>query len=452
MLLPYQNLRMNHWNPGASQPLVLPINVVCNTDDSVLHDQIRANSALKREWVNVVPEHDGIALLCGSGPSIRQDLNTIRDMQRAGAKVFALNNCANLLNSVGITPDYQVILDARKETADLIGYAKEHLFASQVHPSLFEKVPSAKLWQLDVGPETDNLLPENYPAHALIGGAASVGNTATCLVYAMGYRTLHCFGYDSSHKDGLSHAVHQRINDGDPCAYVDFNGKTYLCSLTMKMQAEKFQQTASDLKVLGCTIHVHGEGLLPDMYHAPKEVLGEADKYSQVWMHPDYREISPGEHSVPVFLEWAKPESGATVVDFGCGTGRASIRLHDLGFGVRLVDITTNSRDKEAMGFSFTQADLSLPMHVRGDYGYCADVMEHLPPEQVKSAIYNIMQCASAVFFQISRVHDNFGTVDHPLHLTVRPHAWWVSVFTSMGFKVSEARENRDHSQFLIRK
>lgn len=451
MLLPYQNLRMNHWNPGTSQPLVLPINVVCNTDDNILYDQIRANSALKREWVNVVPEHAGIALLCGSGPSIRQDLNTIRDMQRAGAKIFALNNCANLLNSVGITPDYQVILDARKETADLIGYAKEHLFASQVHPVLFEKVPSAKLWQLDVGDITESLFPDEYPEYALIGGAASVGNTALCLVYALGYRTMHLFGYDSSHHDGKGHAVHQKINDGDPCAYVDFNGKTYLCSLTMKTQAERFMLTSKDLQAMGAKLEVHGFGLLPDMFRNPDKVE-EVDKYTEMWNHPDYRNLAPGELYADEFLDLVSLEHDV-LIDFGCGTGRGAVKLYKAGFQVSLVDFTANSRDEAARDLPFTQADITLPMRVRGDIGYCTDVMEHLPTEKVDSAIYNIMQCVDKCFFAISTVHDNLGPqYGHALHLTVRSAEWWRAKFVFMGYKVQHENVGSVHVTFLISK
>lgn len=444
MLLPYSNLRMNHWNPGASMPLVLPINVVCNTDDDVLFEQIRENSKLKREWVNAVPAHSRVALMCGSGPSIRDDIKLIRAAWEAGATIFALNNCANFLAANGIMPDYQVILDARAETAELIGPAKEHLFASQVHPSLFAKVPQAKLWQLDVGEQTDSLLPDDYPEHALIGGAASVGNTALCLAYAMGYRTMHLFGYDSSHEDGKGHAVHQKINDGDPCAYVDFNGKPYLCSLTMKTQAERFMLTSKDLQALGVELHVHGHGLLPDMFRNPTKVA-EVDKYTEMWNHPSYRAFAPGEHYVGTFLDLVAERRG-TLIDFGCGTGRGGLKLSKEGFYVTLVDFTENSRDEAARALPFKQADVTLPMHLRASFGYCTDVMEHLPTDMVGSAIHNIMECVGKCFFAISTVHDNMGAKHgHALHLTVRPASWWESKFKQLKCKVLHFETHESH-------
>lgn len=451
MQLPYHNMRIKHWNPGAAAPLILPLEVVCNTSDDAIYDNVRHNSRLPQQWMKSAEPHDRIAVICGSGPSIKERVEQIRDLYKADATIFALNGCAAFLAKNDILPTYQVILDAREETADLIGPALQHLFASQVHPECFKRVPSAWLWHLDVGKALDELLPEEQPEHVQIGGAATVGNTSLCLAYAMGFRTLKLFGYDSSHKDGDGHAFRQKMNDGDPCAYVDFNGKTYLCSLTMKMQAEKFMTTSQDLKTLGVQIEVFGEGLLPDMFHAPKEVLEEANKYSQMWSHPDYRKVSPGELLVGKFLEVCNPSG--KVIDFGCGTGRASLRMKDAGLEPLLIDFTTNSRDPEAMSLPFVQADLTLPSHERAPWGFCADVMEHLPPELVKSAIHNILESAEQVFFQISTVHDEMGAlINEPLHLTVRPHAWWMATFALMGDDVIWNQEQPTASLFHVKR
>jgi SAM-dependent methyltransferase len=449
MLLPYHNLKMQHQNPGAEKALVLPINVICNTDNEVIYNQICHNSRLPQRWVTAQPAHDGIAVICGSGPSIKNHVEDVRALRGTGIKIFALNGCAKFLSDNGILPDYQVILDARKETATLIGPAEEHLFSSQVHPKCFQVMPSAHLWHLDVGRDLDELLPDNYPEHVVIGGAASVGNTATCLAFAMGYRHLKLFGYDSSHADGKGHAFHQKMNDGDPLAYVDFNGKTYLCSLTMKLQAEKFMTTSKDLQSMGCVIEVFGTGLLPDMFHAPQSVLEEASKYDRVWSHPYYRIHSPGEQLVEEFIQIAQP--AGKVIDFGCGTGRASLRMLKHGLKPFLIDFTENSRDQEAMSLPFMQADLSLPMHAKADYGFCTDVLEHLPPEQVKSAIHNIMESAGKVFLQISTVPDEMGKlIGQQLHLTVRPHEWWKHRFQDMGCRVAWEEKRSDASLFFV--
>lgn len=424
MRLPLHNVQITHWNEGASFPLIIPVHVVCNTPDEIIDENIRRNSRLAKVWQKVIPQHDGIAILCGSGPSLGDTLDQIREWVAVGGKVFAMNGAAKFLSDHGIFPDYQVMIDAREQTADLIGPAREHLFASQVSPECFARVPDAKLWHLQVK-GIDGLLPEYRDDYCLIGGAASVGNTATCLAYAMGYRRLEIFGYDSSHRDGKGHAFRQPMNDGDPCAEVDFNGKTYICSMTMRLQAEKFMETSKALRDSGCVINVHGSGLLPDVYNSK---LTEAEKYKHVWSCKEYRRNSPGEKAVAKFLELAEPHG--RVIDFGCGTGRAAVKISE-ACDVLLVDFADNCRDPEAQHLPFLMHDLTKPMQEKAPFGFCSDVMEHIPPEDVDSVIQNILNAADTVFFQISTLPDDYGQVlvGEELHLTVKPHAWWREKF-----------------------
>jgi len=447
MQLPYSNLSLSHQNPGADQPLVLPIQVICNTSDEALFSNIEINSRRPGKWVDGQEAHDGIAVLCGSGPSLADNLDNIRIWREAGAKIFAMNGAAKFLDDNGILADYQVIIDAREETAQLVGPAKEHLFGSQVHPACWDRAPNARVWHLQIA-EIEDHFPEYEDSYCLIGGAASVGNTATCLAYALGYRQLEIYGYDSSHRNGKGHAFAQPMNDGDPSCWVKFGGKDYLTSLTMKLQAEKFQDTARELMFLGCQVHVHGSGLLPEMFNAPK--LSEEEKYRLMWDHPEYRIMSPGENVASTFVQLCRPTG--KVIDFGCGTGRGSLAIRkESECELLLVDFTTNSRDPAAQDLPFLQADISAPMDIKGDYGFCTDVMEHIPPELVEKTIQNIMAATPCAFFQISLIPDNLGgLIGHPLHLSVHPFQWWVDLFARLGFCVLWHRDLGDSALFYI--
>ena len=452
MQLPYSNLQISHQNKEATKPLILPVQLICNTSDDEIYSNIRENSSLKKKWIQVEKEHDGIAILCGSGPSLADFLGEIKEKQAKGGKVFAMNGAAKFLNENGIIPDYQVMIDARIETADLIGPAKEHLFASQVHPECFKRVPDARLWHLQVG-NIENEFPDYEDSYCLIGGAASVGNTATCLAYAMGYRDLQIYGYDSSHRENRGHAFHQKMNDGDPTCHVTFNGKEFIASLTMKLQAEKFQETSAALVSSGCKIEVRGDGLLPEMWRNPKEIISEYEKYKKMWEHKEYRDVSPGEHCANKFVEIVNPDSFYRIIDYGCGTGRGSKKIRDLtGCEVVQIDFTENSRDDDAKDFEFYQHDLLEPIPVIGDYGFCTDVMEHIEPENINTAITNIMNSSPEVFFQISTVPDVMGSlIGEHLHLTVRPHEWWMKQFSDLGYIVSWDEEHEVSSFFLVK-
>lgn len=429
-------------NEGATHPLILPVHVVCNTSDEVLYGNVKANSlAHPTNWLQQQDAHDGIAILCGSGPSLADNISNIVEWRNEGAAIFSMNGSAAFLDSRGVTPDYQVIVDAKPETASLVGPARQHLFASQVDPECFRRAPDARLWHLAI--ERIEEYFDTEDAYVMIGGGTSVGVTALCLAYALGYRKIHCYGYDSSHRDGHGHAFEQPMNAGDPCAWVEFAGKQYLCSLTMRCQAEKFVQTAIELRQLGCTVVVRGEGLLPDIFNMPP-VVTELDKYERMWMYQEYRHVAPGEILAGEFIK-ALPTRG-TVIDFGCGTGRGAKRLQDAGYQVTALDFAGNCLDKDVNGtIRFIKHDLVTPFAEKADYAYCTDVLEHIPPGQVDDVLRNIFTCCRTAFLHIALTDDSCGVyIGKALHLSVHDAEWWIAILGSYGHVEVISRSSAD--------
>ena len=86
-----------------------------------------------------------------------------------------------------------------------------------------------------------------------------------------------------------------------------------------------------------------------------------------------------------------------------------------------------------------------------GDVGFCTDVMEHIPPDDVETVLRNIMASTPRAFFQISTVEDVFGkTIGQPLHLSVHPHAWWMDTFRGLGLRVPFDQEGPISSCFMV--
>jgi hypothetical protein len=172
----------------------------------------------------------------------------------------------------------------------------------------------------------------------------------------------------------------------------------------------------------------------------------EQQKYAKVWKVEQYRATAPGEHLVPLFLEAAGeiPEN-STIIDWGCGTGRASKRLYEeTDLDITMVDFVDNCLDsevrdildeeskKEKPRLRFIKQDLSKKCDLKSNYGFCTDVLEHIPPEQVDQVLDNVLLCSEHVFFQICTEDDAFGhhpDIQEDLHLTVENYFWWLRKF-----------------------
>lgn len=185
------------------------------------------------------------------------------------------------------------------------------------------------------------------------------------------------------------------------------------------------------------------------------EINPEAAKYRTMWgEHAQYREVAPGEQWALSFLTQAQPSRDSEVIDFGAGTGRGGMQLALFGaMRVTMLDFAENCLDEDVANacvsqperIKFRVADLTKPLQINSAYGYCCDVMEHIPPEDVTAVLRNILSSAQHCFFAISTVEDNLGSlIGERLHLTVKPMAWWLEQFRALGAVVVwvEEREN----------
>lgn len=152
----------------------------------------------------------------------------------------------------------------------------------------------------------------------------------------------------------------------------------------------------------------------------------ERDKYTRIWDVPEYALRSPGLRHLKGAMKWMQPEPGSSVTDWGSGSGQAADAMHDMGYVVRMVDIAPNSY-KGKFDLPLTVACLwDLPEMPPTDYGFCADVMEHLPPGYVEAALQGIAgRTSKAAYFQIALFDDHTYTQAGPLHLSLFPPQWW---------------------------
>ncbi len=162
----------------------------------------------------------------------------------------------------------------------------------------------------------------------------------------------------------------------------------------------------------------------------------EKAKYERVWQLPEYSLNSPGARHAQKFMNTIQAVMGDKVTsdyklaDYGCGTGRAARFFSKLGFNVTGFDITLSGVEFEQRdNLIFKQQCLWEPIDGVFDFGYCTDVLEHIPTNKVNDVIESIamsIKIDGIVYFNISTVEDTLGkSIGEQLHLTVRGVKWW---------------------------
>lgn len=183
--------------------------------------------------------------------------------------------------------------------------------------------------------------------------------------------------------------------------------------------------------------------------------------YEKMWDTPEYRQVSPGEKIASEFLMQAKPKPGAKVIDLGCGTGRGGLMLAVLGqMDVTYVDFAVNCLDEDIRPMlesqkhcmRFVEHDLTKPVPMQAEYGFCTDVMEHIPEADVDKVLDNCLLACQHVFFQIATVEDFYGPdkIGMPLHLTVKPFEWWLKKFNARECVIHWSKNDGPEALFYV--
>ncbi len=177
----------------------------------------------------------------------------------------------------------------------------------------------------------------------------------------------------------------------------------------------------------------------------------EQRKYQEVWEHDEYRKFSPGKLEHHRALSVMDMLPGDTITDFGCGEGWSVKFFSDKGMDAFGVDIASNAI--RAPGIVVVEACLwDLGDIMRSDFGFCCDVMEHIPTAKVRDTLENIAaHVRTACYFRISTEPDHFGPklIGKPLHLTVASADSWRKVLEKFFDAVMTVDKKPGHVVFL---
>jgi hypothetical protein len=419
-------------------PLLRPLTFIDkggNTAPEITKAHIYQNVQRELPWLEAQSKNDKSLVIVAGGPSLKYRWEEI--LEHKDADILALNNTYGFLLERGIVPTYFMLLDARQENIDFIKNTHKgvkHYLAAQCHPDIFEALTGHDVaLYLTTHPETMGAVKDIKKPKVRLGGpVGTVGIKALSLAYALGYRDMHLYGYDSSYEDGAHHAYAQTLNDQSKTIEVYLDGKKYITTPAMAQQATEFCGLVKDnFLTHGCNIELHCNGLLPAVV-AHNNKLGEIpleqrerEKYEKIWTHDAYRKSAPGEQMVEHAIETLEIHPGDSLIDFGCGTGRASAKFRSLGIKVKSIDFASNCVDP-GIELDFIQACLWDLPDIKADFGYCTDVMEHIPLEKVGDVLSGIAARCNGAYFNIATRDDSLGSlIGRKLHMTVMIAEGW---------------------------
>lgn len=182
------------------------------------------------------------------------------------------------------------------------------------------------------------------------------------------------------------------------------------------------------------------------------------ERFENIW-HPDdrakYRQGSAGQRYAKQFLAYV-PE-GATINEYGSGTGRAVVEIikQRPDVKINMVDIADNALEKQAgelidgEKITYSICDLScLPDDFPvAHWGYCVGVLMLVAPESLDSILREICHHSNNLFAEVYNLSDvrcgiELTTIKQDWH-------WWLDKLREYWPKV-EFIQSKEHQKRFI--
>lgn len=231
--------------------------------DEVLKANIRTNleSGYKEASPHEVQDIE-IDLLAG-GPSLEE-------YEATGRPIVTVNGAYNWAIQKGLKPSAQLIIDPRemnRRFVEPVLPSCKYLIGSWCHPDIARAVPKDQVWMWHSGDFVKEVVEEfakdrgDHIAFPVFGGS-TVMLRGIPLLYMLGFRKLHIWGFDSCLKDGKHHAYSQPENDRDTIIDVAIGGRSFKCAVWMACQAQEWIDMLKHMLPDDMQIEVHGDGLI----------------------------------------------------------------------------------------------------------------------------------------------------------------------------------------------
>lgn len=205
-----------------------------------------------------------------------------------------------------------------------------------------------------------------------------------------------------------------------------------------------FIHNDGDVEVVNCS----GQGLLRWDNTAtieeatgfePAETSHYQDIYDGMWMNSNYHNFHMSDCIMEDVEAFCEQKEIKTVLDIGCGPGRAVKMLKSKGFEAKGFDCSSKAVEF-ANDEDIVRADLpDIPFDGRFDLALCTEVLEHVTEELVEKTLHRLRRQAEYAIITIPHQHAGFpGPHMEQLHETVHDRKWWREKLQESGKVIDE--------------
>lgn len=266
---------------ASVRPIIFPREPEFRQREEILAN-MRINLARGLPTLKPGPKHDGDLILVAGGPSLANEMLTLRMLaERPGNRIVTANDSHDFLINRGIVPwgaTYWEVGSPKKASfLDRPHKGVRYFIASQAHPEVFDKLIAAgadiTVWHVYHGfPDKADvdLVFEHDPEGFMAGGGAGATLRWVYVGHALWQppRT-HIFGMDSSFTADQTHAYKQRQDIPKDESWrlwdVFVLGKKFTTNSFLLHQADHFQWQMQECKKQGIEVTIYGDGLIPEI-------------------------------------------------------------------------------------------------------------------------------------------------------------------------------------------
>lgn len=395
-----------------------------------------------------ITPHDRRAEPCaivGFGPSLKDTWEKIREFKY----VFSCSGSHKFLIERDIIPTWHVEVDPRPHKIALLGEPCPdviYLPSSTTHPEYFnhlekhlgaEKFESnVLLWHVfDSTEDGQRILPRG---EWCLTGGCDVGMRALTIAAFLGFRELHCFGFDGNARDdGKRHAA-EHPNTPKEYSVTSYNGVEYKTTPAMLEAARQIWHEFDQMPMVRATFY--GDGLIQEM--AKNYVFKEPIETDIALSQPElisanYRDLNSqlhkenlaygvgGDKHTDMVIQMVNAlkktsETIPSVLDYGAGKGRLAASL----------------------SFPIAEYDPAFPekaaMPRSADIVICTDVLEHIEPDKLLFVLDHLRQLVKQIGYFVIHTGPAHKTLPdgRNTHLIQQEKQWWknrLKVFFNIG-------------------